>query len=522
MNMSSMQEEFMNMTSKLPELILALVVLLLGYIIAKAVEGAVRKGLQKTKWDDKLFGEGEKRSANSSSETIISKIAFWIIMIFAFVWFFNILSLNLLAEPLVSMLSSITGAIPNIIKAGIILLVAWLVATVVKRLIESGGRKVNANKMLVKTKAVDHEEAGNKAIDTAGQVVFYLILLIFLPAVLGALDMEGISEPFAGMLNSILSFIPKLFAAALIVLIGWVIARLVSNILSNFLKSIGTEKLTEKLKLNRVFQGTTVSDVIGTIAFVLIMIPVTISALETLDIRGISEPAISMLNDILTMLPEIATAIVFILAGIMIGKVLKDIVVSILNRVGFNGLMNRMGLGRLDDNDQVPSLSEFVGYIVQILIVFLFVVEAMQILNLEFMVDLATGVAAYLPSVLAAILILGFGLWLANLTAKLLGGLLRNSSGSPHVLNLIAKYAIIVFAFFMALDQLGIADSIINAAFILILGGVALAFGLSFGLGGREHASKYLDKMDRKLSKVKVDHSQQQDSPNDDYSNDHF
>ncbi|MCA0983372.1 mechanosensitive ion channel [Halobacillus yeomjeoni] len=515
MNFNSMQQEFFNLAGKLPELILALIVLLLGYIIAKAVEGAVRKGLRKTSWDEKLFQQSdEKRNSKYSSENIIAKVAFWLVMIFAFVWFFNILSLSFIAQPLVSMLSSITGAIPNIIKAALILIFAYVIALILKKLIQSGGRKAKADKFLIKTKAVEDEESGQKAIDAAAQIVFYLVLLIFLPAVLGALQLEGISAPFAGMLNSILSFIPKLFAAALIFLIGYVVARLVRSILSSFLKSIGTEKLAERFNMNQVFKGTTVSDVIGMIAFILIMIPVTISALETLNIRGISEPAISMLNDILTMLPEIATAILFILVGIALGKILKGIVSSILDRLGFNSLLHKMGLGAIDEGENKTSLSEIVGYIVQILVVFLFVVEAMQILNLAFMVELATGVAAYLPSVLAAILIIGFGLWLANLTANLLGNILQSSTGAPHILSLIAKYAIIVFAVFMALDQLGIAESIINTAFMLILGGLALAFGLAFGLGGRDKASKYLEKMDNRLNEVNVNRTDNNDQNN--------
>ena len=94
--------------------------------------------------------------------------------------------------------------------------------------------------------------------------------------------------------------------------------------------------------------------------------------------------------------------------------------------------------------------------------------------------------------VLSAVVILAVGFCLANLSERFVGSVMTKQSGAPHVLRYVAKYAILAFAFFMALSQLGIAPAIINAAFILILGGVALAFGLAFGLGGREHASRYL------------------------------
>jgi hypothetical protein len=69
---------------------------------------------------------------------------------------------------------------------------------------------------------------------------------------------------------------------------------------------------------------------------------------------------------------------------------------------------------------------------------------------------------------------------------------------------MFAKYAILTLAIFMALSQLGIAKSIVNAAFILILGGLALAFGIAFGLGGKEFASKYLEKFDKTLNETGV------------------
>lgn len=501
MNFETLGQDLMNLAEQIPTLLLALIVLLIGFIVAKSAEKLVRRGLEKTSLDNKLL-EGDTENSRFSSETIISRFVFYLIVVVAFVWFFNLLNLNFLAQPLVDMLSSFTQAVPNIVKAALIFLFAWVVATVVKKLIESSSKKMNVEKMLVKTKAIDKEEDGQKAVQSLAQIAFYLILLVFLPGILSALNIDGVSGPFANMLDGILTFIPKLFAAALIVFIGWVVARLVRKIVHGFLMSIGTEKLADRFRISSVLEGTSLSSVISTIVFVLIMIPVSIAALETLSIDGISQPAISMLNEVLTLLPDIAIAIILVLAGLALGKWVKDVVSSLLSRVGFNSLLGKMGLGRDSEGDSnVPSLSDVVGIIAQVLVVFLFVVEALQILQLNFLVELATGVISYLPAVLAAVLIIGVGLWLANLTHRLLANILQNKAGYPNVLALIAKYTIIVFSIFMALDQLGIADSIINAAFILILGALALAFGLSFGLGGRDHASKYIEKIESKFNK---------------------
>lgn len=493
---------FNNFMNALPEILLAILVLIIGFIVAKMVEKAVYKLLDKTKLDEKAGMSQQKYSLSK----IISKIVFVLILLFTVALFFNILNLGAIGAPFLGIFDNLSGAFLSILKAALILLLAWVLATVVKRLILVAGRKFDFGKVTKKTGASKKDTV--KWTETAANIAFYLILLLFLPAVLSALNIDGLSEPFSNMLASVLNFIPKLIAAAIIFAIGWIAATIVKKILSKFLESIGTDRLASKLKISQFFNGTSVSNVIGIIAFILIMLPVTIAALEVLALRGISGPAIAMLNDILTMIPNIIVAILLILAGIIIGRWVKDFVVQLMKNLGVDSLTEKMGMNKTADPDTDPSaysLARIIGVVAQVLIILLFTVEALQLLNLEFMVSLATGIFAYIPAVIAALVILAIGFWLANLAEDFIGSVFKKSSGGPHVLRYVAKYAILAFAFFMALDQLGIAASIINSAFILILGGAALAFGLAFGLGGKEHASRYLDRMENSLKETEVD-----------------
>lgn len=484
--------------SFLPELLLALLVLLIGFFVAKFLENLTYKMLRKARVNERLGNKNEKWTV----EKIISKVVFFVVLILAFVLFFNILNLNSMAMPFVSMYSGLTGAFLNILKAGLILLFAWVLATVVKKVIQMAGNKLNLNKYVAKTGMDAHPADQAKWTDTAANVAYYLIFLLFIPAVLNALGIDGLSGPFEGMLASFFNFIPKLVSAAVVFFIGWFVAKLVRNLLEKFLQSAGADRLADRLNISSFFEGTSISKVVGIIAFILIMIPVSITALEILDLDGISGPAVGMLNDILAMLPKIAIAIILVLVGIVAAKWVKDIVVSLLEKLGVNSIFGKMGFK--SGAGPAPSFATLLGTVVQVIIILLFVVEALQLLELEFMVTLATGIFAYLPSVIAAIIILAVGFWLANMAEQLVGSVMSHSSGTPHVLRYVAKYAILAFAFFMALDQLGIAASIINSAFILILGGVALAFGLAFGLGGREHASRYLSKMEKSLQDAEV------------------
>src|SRR5699024_1281789 len=126
-----------------------------------------------------------------------------------------------------------------------------------------------------------------------------------------------------------------------------------------------------------------------------------------------------------------------------------------------------------------------------------------QILNyLHLLVEIATVITAYLPNVLAAVLILGVALIVANLVEKVFKDMLNVQA--IRIIASFAKYAILVLAVFMALTQLGIATSIVSSAFILILGGLALAFGLAFGLGGKEFARKNLEEFDQTIEETKM------------------
>ncbi|XHM12780.1 mechanosensitive ion channel [Bacillus amyloliquefaciens] len=481
--------------SKLPNLIIALLVLLIGWGIAKIIEKAVYKGLQKTKIDDRLFAE--KKPARYSSEKVISKVIYFIALIIVFILFFNILHLTTVASPFVSMLSAITAAVPSVLKAGLILLVGWAAASLFSYLVKKAGMKLAENGRLRKWTMVSEEAEMSRSVTAASRIVFYFVLLLFLPGVLSALQISGVSGPFTNMIQSVLSFIPKLFAAALIVLIGWLVARLVRDIVTNFLASIGTERLAARMGLSIYLKDTSLSAIIGTIVYVLIFIPVIISALDRLDVAGISEPASAMLHTVFTMLPNIIIGIVLIIAGIWVGKWVNSIVSGLLHRAGFDSLLGKMGFEQA--GTPKLTLSQTVGMIVQIIIVLLFTAEALQLVHLEFLVVIATGIIAYLPNVLAAVFILGIGLLAGQLVSRLLAGML--SGKEFRFLAPLAKYTIITLSIFMALDQLGVADTIVNAAFILILGGFALAFGLSFGLGGKEFASRYLAKLDRKIEK---------------------
>ena len=205
------------------------------------------------------------------------------------------------------------------------------------------------------------------------------------------------------------------------------------------------------------------------------------------------------------MIPNIIIAIALVLVGVWLGKLIGGFVHDFLSRLGFNRITSKMQLGQVDVTPNKMTPSAVVGYVVQVLIVFFLTVQALYLVQLDFLVGIATAITAYLPHVLVAVLILGIALIMANILEKVLLNLL--SGPATKLLAGFAKYAIVVLAVFMALTQLGIATTIVNSAFIIILAGLALAFGLAFGFGGKDFASKYLQKFDHTIEETNVTES---------------
>src|SRR5699024_8684440 len=146
------------------------------------------------------------------------------------------------------------------------------------------------------------------------------------------------------------------------------------------------------------------------VVFALILIQVTISALEKLELTGITDPAISMLHQVWDLIPNIIVAVAIILIAIWAGKFLGELVHNLLTRLGFDKITNKMQLDNKDIDSNTMTPSKIVGYIVQVLIIFFLTVQALTLIKLNFLVEIATVITAYLPNVLAAVLILGVAL----------------------------------------------------------------------------------------------------------------
>ena len=168
---------------------------------------------------------------------------------------------------------------------------------------------------------------------TIGNVVFWLVILLFLPAILGALQLQGMLAPVQAMVNNILSGAAQYpWARSSILAVGYLVARIIRQIVANLLSSTGVDRLGERTGVQGAMREQRLSNVSRPIVFVLIMIPVAIAALNVLNIPAVSQPAANMLNNLLNALPAIFGAFLILVIAYFIARLVGQFVSSLLGR----------------------------------------------------------------------------------------------------------------------------------------------------------------------------------------------
>jgi hypothetical protein len=175
----------------------------------------------------------------------------------------------------------------------------------------------------------------------------------------------------------------------------------------------------------------------------------------------------------------------------VIARLVAALVATLLAGIGFDTVLVRVGLAKEQPGEGQRSPSEAVGYLVLVVIMLFASIEAAALVGFGELATLLTGLTVFLWRVVLGLVIFGIGLWLGNLAGSAIEA---GQSPNSRLLALVARVAIWLFAGAMALSQLGLGSEIVNLAFGLTVGAVAIAVALAFGLGGRELAGRELEK----------------------------
>ena len=202
------------------------------------------------------------------------------------------------------------------------------------------------------------------------------------------------------------------------------------------------------------------------------------------------------LNLLLTFIPRFLGFLVILFVGWLLGTLLSKAITMLLRRIGFDRMSQRIGLTRLEQRMGVHMDSAAIlGRVAFWFLFLIFLVPAADTLGVPAVSNILNQLVAYIPNVFVAILVLFLGSLAATVVADIVRGATAGSTiGNPNVFAALARWAIIGFAALIALEQLNIAPNLMNILFTALVGGLAIAFGLAFGLGGQETARRWLNR----------------------------
>jgi hypothetical protein len=382
--------------------------------------------------------------------------------------------------------------VPRILGAVAILVIAYILARAAKWAIAKVVDRVPALKR--------HYEAepGQTLGGLIGDVVFWLILLVGIMLALQPLGLSQVLEPVRQLTNNTFAFIPNIVAAGLIFFIGLVVAKILRRIVegallaanadgwlrrSGIMETAGTAPASPAGASPTIVPRVSISRTIGMLVFYVVMIPITIMALDALRIQVISGPATEMLQTIFDALPRIVAAVVLLAIGYILGKLAKQFIEQLLPSAGFDRSVSGLGF-----TSESTTPSRTVGTIVMIAILLFFAIKAAELLQSPIIAVMLAQLLELGGRVLfGAGIILG-GFVFAKIASNLVAG-----TGSEGWLPAILKWSIIALSVAMGLRFMGLANEIVIIAFASIIGSAAVACALAFGLGGRPTAHKLLE-----------------------------
>lgn len=459
--------------SHIPQILGAVAIFAVGWLFAVIARAFVLRLLKPLAVNRRIQ---ESTGVQVDAEHPVAIGVFWLLILVAAIAAMNTLDLASLSNPFSLMLSDILGYLPHLLAGTVLTLLAWLIATLLRAAAVKGFEMTTLGDKL--SAAAGMAPMGRNV----GNALFWLVMLLFLPSILGAFKLQGTLGPVQNMLDSGLAMLPNVFAAALIGFVGYAVARVLRGLVSNLLAASGADSLSTRIGLDA---SVKLSRLVGTIVFILVLVPSLIAALDALKIEAVSRPATLMLGKMLDAVPHIIAASVILLVTWYLARFAARLMARLLESAGFDAMPARIGLGKALTGAARPS--QLAHWAVLFFAMLFAVVEAADQLGFTQVRDVVTTFIGFGGDIVLGGLILVVGYWLANLAYDAI-----DKASGEHTAGLaaVARISILGVVIAMGLRAMGIANEIVQLAFALSFGAVAVAVALSFGLGGRDAAGK--------------------------------
>jgi hypothetical protein len=295
-------------------------------------------------------------------------------------------------------------------------------------------------------------------------------------AVLRHFDLVDVLAPLEDIMTQFLGVIPNIIGAGIIGYVGWILAKLVSELVG-----MALGKVDQQIAARTGNDDVKISKFVGALVFGAILLPIVVAALGVLNIPAISVPASSMINDLMAAVPNIIGAAIILLVTYFVTKFVVLILGGLLDSMQVNSLPEKMGAQGMFSESFTPV--RFIGGAIMFFSMLTGATAAVNALGIEVISTIFAKALEFGGGVILLI-----GNFLSSIAHQ------RLSAGGSQGMANIARFAILGLVLAMGLKAMGLADNIVNLAFGLTMGGVAVAAAIAFGFGGRDAAKAVADK----------------------------
>ncbi|MDD4995405.1 MAG: hypothetical protein PHW53_03020 [Patescibacteria group bacterium] len=217
--------------------------------------------------------------------------------------------------------------------------------------------------------------------------------------------------------------------------------------------------------------------------------------------RAIAEAWSDLIDKLIEFLPSLVAALIVLIIGILIAKALGQLVRKIIRAIKIDQFIKKINIvHKIEQAGTIVDFSYILGWLVKWFLYIVLLIAVSEILSLGQFTLFLRDIALYVPNVIIAVLILVVGLVLGEFINTLIVSILKGTKAKLGALaGTVAKWSIFIFATLAALIQLGVAVALIQTLFTAIVVTIALSAGLAFGLGGRDAAREFIEKVRKDL-----------------------
>lgn len=223
--------------------------------------------------------------------------------------------------------------------------------------------------------------------------------------------------------NSILQQIPNVLYAVLLLIVAFVAATIVKNLVTNLLKAVKAENVLSKLGIQDTTTGSSI-DFVAKLAYFVTFLLFLPGVLDKLGMHSVSSPITSMVNNFLSFIPKIIGAAIILAVGLFVAKIIKELLVPVLKAIKVDMLQEKAGINK----EEAPAFSTVIANVLYGVIVLVVITAALDQLGIATISkpanEIVNAIFASIPNVLEAIIIIAIGVFIAKLAAKLLQAVL--------------------------------------------------------------------------------------------------